>query len=125
MYRNVSERILREHLVSGDFKLGNEVAVRIDQTLTQDATGILAYMFLESVGIEKIKIKQSVSYVDHNTLQTDSLSSDSHLYLQTIASKLGVIFSKAGNGICHSVHLERFARPGWTLLGSDSHTPTA
>lgn len=125
MYRNVSYKIIEDHLVEGKLEPGSEISIEIDQTLTQDATGTLVYMFLETIGIEKVKTKLSVSYVDHNTLQTDSRSSDSHLYLQTIASKLGVIFSKPGNGICHRVHLERFARPGWTLLGSDSHTPTA
>ncbi|RJS82444.1 aconitate hydratase [Candidatus Bathyarchaeota archaeon] len=125
MYRNVSCKIIEDHLVEGKPEPGNEVSIKIDQTLTQDATGTLVYMFLEAIGIEKVKTRLSVSYVDHNTLQTDSRSADSHRYLQTVASKLGVIFSKPGNGICHRIHLERFARPGWTLLGSDSHTPTA
>ncbi|MCD6530168.1 aconitate hydratase [Candidatus Bathyarchaeota archaeon] len=125
MYGSISHKIIEDHLVEGEPEPGSEVAIKIDQTLTQDATGTLVYMFLEAIGIEKVKTKLSVSYVDHNTLQTDSRSSDSHRYLQTIASKLGVVFSKPGNGICHRVHLERFARPGWTLLGSDSHTPTA
>lgn len=125
MYRNVSEKIIGEHIVSGRLEPDSEIAIKIDQTLTQDATGTLVYMYLEAIKLNRVRTKQSVSYIDHNTLQTDPLSSDSHLYLQTVASKLGVILSKPGNGICHRVHLERFARPGWTLIGSDSHTPTA
>jgi aconitate hydratase len=121
----ISERILRKHIVEGDVETNEEIAISIDQTLTQDATGTLVYMLFEAIGTPKVKTKQSVSYVDHNMLQTDSITGDDHRYLQTTASKFGVTFSKAGNGICHSVHLERFARPEWTLLGSDSHTPTA
>lgn len=121
----VSERIIRKHLVEGKVEAGKEIAITIDQTLTQDATGTLVYMFFEATGAPKVRTKLSVSYIDHNTLQTESINADDHRYLQTTAAKYGVTFSKAGNGICHSVHLERFARPGWTLLGSDSHTPTA
>ncbi len=121
----ISERIIRKHLVEGKVETGEEIAISIDQTLTQDATGTLVYMLFEAIGVPKVKTKQSVSYVDHNMLQTDAITGDDHNYLQTAAAKFGVSFSKAGNGICHSVHLERFAQPGWTLLGSDSHTPTA
>ncbi len=123
--KTISERIIKSHLVEGEVETGEEIAISIDQTLTQDATGTLAYMLFEAIGAAKVKTKQSVSYVDHNMLQTDSITGDDHRYLQTTAAKYGVTFSKAGNGICHSVHLERFARPEWTLLGSDSHTPTA
>ena len=106
-------------------KVGEEIAIKIDQTLTQDATGTLVYMFLESMGVERVKTELSVSYIDHNTLQVDNRNADDHLYLQTVASKYGIILSKAGNGICHSLHLENFAKPTQTLIGSDSHTPTA
>jgi len=121
----VSERIIREHLIEGKVEVGEEIAITIDQVLTQDATGTLVYMFFEALGTPKTKTKLSVSYIDHNTLQTESINADDHRYLQTTAAKYGVVHSKAGDGICHSVHLERFARPGWALLGSDSHTPTA
>lgn len=121
----MSERIIREHLIEGKVEVGEEIAITIDQVLTQDATGTLVYMFFEALGTPKTKTKLSVSYIDHNTLQTESINADDHRYLQTTAAKYGVVHSKAGDGICHSVHLERFARPGWALLGSDSHTPTA
>ena len=104
---------------------GEEIGIRVDQTLTQDATGTMVYLELEALGIQNVKTRLSVSYVDHNTLQTGFENADDHLYLQTVASKHGVLFSKPGNGICHQVHLERFTVPGETLLGSDSHTPTA
>ena len=123
--KSISERIIEAHLVEGKMEAGEEIAIRIDQTLTQDATGTLVYMFFEAMDVPRVRTSLSVSYIDHNTLQTDSRNADDHLYLQTVASKYGVILSKAGNGICHSVHLERFARPGWTLIGSDSHTPTS
>ena len=123
--KTISERIMGRHLIEGEIETGEEIAISIDQTLTQDATGTLAYMLFEAIGAARVKTKQSVSYVDHNMLQTNSITGDDHRYLQTTAAKYGVTFSKAGNGICHSVHLERFARPEWTLLGSDSHTPTA
>ncbi len=123
--KSISERIIEAHLVEGKMEAGEEIAIRIDQTLTQDATGTLVYMFFEAMDVPRVRTGLSVSYIDHNTLQTDSRNADDHLYLQTVASKYGVILSKAGNGICHSVHLERFARPGWTLIGSDSHTPTS
>ena len=104
---------------------GKEIAISIDQTLTQDATGTMAYLEFEAMGMPKVKTKLSVSYVDHNTLQTGFENADDHRFLQTVASKYGIYFSKPGNGICHQVHLERFAKPGQTLLGSDSHTPNA
>jgi aconitate hydratase len=124
MGRNLTQKILQAHLVSGELKTGSEIGISIDQTLTQDATGTMVYLQFESIGIPKVKTKLSVSYVDHNTLQTSLENSDDHLYLQTVAAKYGVYYSKPGNGICHQVHLERFAVPGQTLLGSDSHTPT-
>lgn len=118
------EQILREHLVEGDLKAGDEIGIRIDQTLTQDATGTMAYLQLEAIGIGHVRTELSVSYVDHNTLQTGFENADDHRYLQSVAARYGVWFSRAGNGICHQVHLERFGAPGKTLLGSDSHTPT-
>ena len=121
---NVTQKILKAHLVEGEMTTGSKIAIRIDQTLTQDATGTMAYLQLEAMDIPKVKTKLSVSYVDHNTLQTDFRNMDDHLYLQTVAAKHGVYFSRPGNGICHQVHLERFGVPGQTLLGSDSHTPT-
>ncbi|MDI6916188.1 MAG: aconitate hydratase [Thermoplasmatales archaeon] len=122
MGKNVAEKILEKHVVE---RRENEIGIKIDQTLTQDATGTMAYLQFEALDIPKVKTELSVSYVDHNTLQTDFKNPDDHLYLQSVASKYGIILSKAGNGICHQVHLERFARPGKTLLGSDSHTSTA
>jgi aconitate hydratase len=121
----VAQKILREHLIKGEMVPGREVTIRIDQTLTQDATGTMVYLQLEALGVNKIKTKKSVAYIDHNTLQTGPENADDHLYIQTVAKKYGIYFSKPGNGICHQVHLERFAIPGQTLLGSDSHTPTA
>jgi len=123
--KTLVQKILEEHIVEGSFEKGAEVGLRVDQTLTQDSTGTLAYLQFEALGIPRVKTKLSVSYIDHNTLQTDYRNADDHRYLQSVAQKYGVILSKAGNGICHQIHLERFARPGWTLLGSDSHTPTA
>jgi aconitate hydratase len=122
---NVTEKIISSHLVSGQMKAGEEIAISIDQTLTQDATGTMAYLEFEAMGIPKVKTKLSVSYVDHNTLQTGFENADDHRFLRTIAAKYGIYFSRPGNGICHQVHLERFAKPGQTLLGSDSHTPNA
>ncbi len=122
---NLVQKILKEHLVSGELTPGSEIAIRIDQTLTQDATGTMAYLQFEALGIPRVRTKLSVSYVDHNTLQTGFENADDHRFLQTIAAKKGVYFSRPGNGICHQVHLERFAVPGQTLLGSDSHTPTS
>lgn len=120
----VAEKILREHLVEGKFEPGTEIALKIDQTLTQDATGTMTYLQFESLGIPNVKTELSVSYVDHNTLQEGYENADDHNYLKTVAAKYGILYSRAGNGICHQVHLERFGKPGKTLLGSDSHTPT-
>ncbi|MBU0478592.1 aconitate hydratase [bacterium] len=121
----VVEKIIKEHLLKGKMISGEEITLKIDQTLTQDATGTMAYLQFEALEIQKIKTELSVSYVDHNTIQDSFENADDHCYLQTAASKYGAYFSRAGNGICHQVHLERFAEPGKTLLGSDSHTPTA
>ncbi len=122
--KNLVYKILESHLVEGTLGPGAEIAIRIDQTLTQDATGTMAYLQFEAMGVPKVKTELSVSYVDHNTLQDGFENADDHRYLQTVAAKYGMYYSKAGNGICHQVHLERFGRPGKTLLGSDSHTPT-
>lgn len=124
MGKNIVQKIFSSHLVSGKLKVGEEIAISVDQTLTQDATGTIAYLQFEAMGIPKVKTKLSVSYVDHNTLQTGFENFDDHLFLQSIAKKYGIYFSKPGNGICHQVHLERFGVPGETLLGSDSHTPS-
>jgi len=121
---NLAQKIIKEHLVSGEMKPGTEIAIRIDQTLTQDSTGTMAYLQFEAMGIPRVKTKKSVAYIDHNTLQTGFENADDHKYIQTVAAKHGIYFSKPGNGICHQVHLERFGVPGMTLLGSDSHTPT-
>ncbi len=123
MGKNIVEKILEGHLVHGELIAGEEIGIRIDQTLTQDATGTMAYLQFESMGIPKVQAELSVSYVDHNTLQEGFENADDHRYLQTIAAKYRILYSRAGNGICHQVHLERFGRPGKTLLGSDSHTP--
>ena len=125
MGRNLVEKIIASHLQSGEMEPGREIAISIDQTLTQDATGTLAYLELEAMGIEGVATELSVSYVDHTTLQTGYENADDHLYLRTIAARHGIFFSPPGNGICHQVHLEQFGAPGKTLLGSDSHTPTA
>lgn len=122
---NLTQKILANHLVEGQLKPGETISIRMDQTLTQDATGTMAYMQLEAMGVDQVKTELSVSYVDHNTLQNGYMNADDHAYLQTVASKHGIIFSKPGNGICHQVHLERFTKPGKTLIGSDSHTPTS
>ena len=124
MGKNIVQKIFSSHLVSGKLKVGEEIAISVDQTLTQDATGTMAYLQFEAMCIPKVKTKLSVSYVDHNTLQTGFENFDDHLFLQSIAKKYGIYFSKPGNGICHQVHLERFSVTGETLLGSDSHTPT-
>ena len=121
----LTEKILREHLADGSYELGKEIGIKIDQTLTQDATGTMAYLQFESMGLTDISTELSVSYIDHNTIQVGYENADDHAYLESIAKKYGIYFSRPGNGICHQVHLERFARPGKTLLGSDSHTPTA
>ncbi len=125
MGQNLIEKILKEHLVEGELIPGKEIGIKIDQTLTQDATGTLAYLQFEAMGFDRVKTELSVSYVDHNMLQQDFRNADDHRYLQSVASRYGIWFSRPGNGICHQVHLERFAKPGRTLLGSDSHTPTA
>ena len=122
---NLAEKIIAAHLVSGSMVPGEEAALRIDQTLTQDATGTMAYLEFEAIGIDRVKTERSVAYVDHNTLQSGFENADDHRYLQSVASRHGIWFSRPGNGICHQVHLERFGIPGKTLIGSDSHTPTA
>jgi aconitate hydratase len=121
----VAYKILESHLVSGKLIPGEEIAIKIDQTLTQDATGTMAYLQFEAMGVDRVKTELSVSYIDHNMLQTDYKNADDHKYLISVAKRYGIWLSKPGNGICHQVHLERFAKPGKTLLGSDSHTPTA
>ena len=121
----LAQKIIRAHLVSGEMKPGTEIGLRIDQTLTQDATGTMAYLQFEAMGTERVKTELSVAYIDHNTLQAGFENADDHRYIQTVAKKHGIRFSRPGNGICHQVHLERFAVPGKTLIGSDSHTPTA
>ena len=121
----IVEKIIKNHLVCGEMKAGSEIGLRIDQTLTQDATGTMAYLQLEAMEIERVKTELSVAYIDHNTLQSGFENADDHRYIQTVAKKHGVRFSRPGNGICHQVHLERFGIPGKTLIGSDSHTPTA
>ncbi|MHC2994971.1 MAG: aconitate hydratase [Candidatus Atribacteria bacterium] len=125
MQLTVAQKIISGHLVRGKMIPGEEIIISIDQTLTQDSTGTMAYLEFEALDIDRIKTKKSVAYIDHNILQTGPENADDHLYIQTIAKKYGIFFSKPGNGICHQVHLERFALPGQTLLGSDSHTPTA
>ena len=124
MGKTIAQKIIAAHLVSGEMIPGSEVALKIDQTLTQDATGTMAYLEFETMGIPRVKTELSVAYVDHNTLQSGFENADDHRYLQTVAAKHGVYFSRPGNGICHQVHLERFGKPGKTLIGSDSHTPT-
>jgi aconitate hydratase len=124
MGKNLFEKILAQHLISGNLVPGEEIGIRIDQTLTQDATGTMAYMQFEAMNIPKVKTELSVSYIDHNTIQIGFENADDHRYLQSVAQKYGIVFSRAGNGICHQVHLERFGKPAKTLIGSDSHTPT-
>ena len=124
MGKTIAQKIIAAHLLSGDMTPGSEVALRIDQTLTQDATGTMAYLEFEAMGIPRVKTELSIAYVDHNTLQCGFENGDDHRYLQSVAAKHGVYFSRPGNGICHQVHLERFGKPGKTLIGSDSHTPT-
>ncbi len=121
---NLAQKIIKEHLVSGEMIPGKEISIRIDQTLTQDSTGTMAYLQFEAIGIPRVKTKKSVAYIDHNTLQAGFENADDHKYIQTVTSKHGIYFSRPGNGICHQVQLERFGAPGMTLLGSDSHTPT-
>jgi aconitate hydratase len=124
MEKSITQKILEKHIVKGKNESGKEIAIRIDQTLTQDATGTMAYLQFEAMEIPKVKTELSVSYIDHNTIQIGFENADDHRYLQSIAAKYGILLSRAGNGICHQVHLERFGKPGKTLLGSDSHTPT-
>ncbi len=120
----IAQKIIKEHLVEGEMIAGQEIALRIDQTLTQDATGTMAYLEFESIGIPRVRTELSVAYIDHNTLQSGFENADDHIYIQSAAKKYGLRFSRPGNGICHQVHLERFGKPGKTLIGSDSHTPT-
>ena len=120
----LAEKILKEHLVAGEFKKGKQIAIRIDQTLTQDATGTMAYIEYEAMGVPRVKTEKSVAYIDHNTLQSGFENADDHRFIGSVAKKHGISFSRPGNGICHQVHLERFGIPGKTLIGSDSHTPT-
>ena len=125
MALTLAQKILKNHLIDGQEKVGKEIAIKMDQTLTQDATGTMAYLQFEAMGLDRVKTELSVSFIDHNTLQTDFKNADDHRFLQSVAKRFGIIFSKAGNGICHQIMLERYARPGRTLIGSDSHTPTA
>jgi aconitate hydratase len=120
----IAQKIIKAHLVSGQMRAGEEIALRIDQTLTQDATGTMAYLEFETMGIDRVRTEKSVAYIDHNTLQSGFENADDHRYIQSVAKKHGIYFSRPGNGICHQVHLERFGIPGKTLIGSDSHTPT-
>ncbi|WP_428565744.1 MAG: aconitate hydratase [Solidesulfovibrio sp. DCME] len=122
---NLTQKIIKDHLVAGEMTPGSEIALRIDQTLTQDATGTMAYLQFEAIDLPRVRTELSVSYVDHNTLQMGFRNPDDHAYLRTVAAKYGIVFSPAGTGICHQLHLENFAKPGKTLVGSDSHTPTA
>ena len=124
MGKTLIHKILEAHLVAGRMAPGQEIGIRIDQTLTQDATGTTAFLLFESMGVPRVRTDLSVSYVDHNMAGFGPENHNDHLYLQTVAAKSGVYHSRAGNGICHQVHLERFGKPGATLLGSDSHTPT-
>ncbi|MBR6788506.1 MAG: aconitate hydratase [Clostridia bacterium] len=121
---NLTQKIIKSHLVSGNMNAGEEISIRIDQTLTQDSTGTMAYLQFKATGVDKVKTERSVAYIDHNMLQASQLNADDHAYIQTVALSHGIYVSKPGNGICHQVHLERFGKPGKTLLGSDSHTPT-
>ena len=120
----IAQKIIKAHLLSGEMTPGSEIGLKIDQTLTQDATGTMAYLEFEAIGIPRVKTELSVAYIDHNTLQSGFENADDHLYIQSVAKKYGLRFSRPGNGICHQVHLERFGKPGKTLIGSDSHTPT-
>jgi aconitate hydratase len=124
MGKSVAQKVIEKHIVEGEMAPGNPIAIRIDQTLTQDATGTMAYLQFEALGIPRVKADLSVSYIDHNTLQTAFMNADDHRFLQSIAARYGLYFSRPGNGICHQVNLERFGVPGRTMLGSDSHTPT-
>ncbi|MBO5089330.1 MAG: aconitate hydratase [Clostridia bacterium] len=120
----IAQKIIKAHMISGEMTVGSEVALKIDQTLTQDATGTMAYLEFETMGLDRVKTERSVAYIDHNTLQSGFENADDHRYIQSVCKKHGIYFSRPGNGICHQVHLERFGKPGKTLIGSDSHTPT-
>ena len=120
----IAQKIIKAHMLSGEMTVGSEVALKIDQTLTQDATGTMAYLEFETMGLKRVKTEKSVAYIDHNTLQSGFENADDHRYIQSVCKKHGIYFSRPGNGICHQVHLERFGKPGKTLIGSDSHTPT-
>ncbi len=120
----LAQKIIKEHLLSGEMTVGSDIGLKIDQTLTQDATGTMAYLEFEAIGIPRVKTEKSVAYIDHNTLQTGFENADDHRFIQSVCKKHGIYFSRPGNGICHQVHLERFGKPGKTLIGSDSHTPT-
>ena len=124
MAKNLTQKIIQDHLIEGELTAGSPISIGIDQTLTQDATGTMAYLQFEALGLDRVRTELSMSYVDHNTLQSGFENADDHRFLQSAAAKFGVVFSRPGNGICHQVHLERFGIPGKTLLGSDSHTPT-
>lgn len=124
MGKTLAYKILENHLISGELKPGNEITIKIDQTLTQDSTGTMVYLQLEAMNIEKVKTELSVAYIDHNTLQTGFENADDHAFIKSVAKRHGILFSKPGNGICHQLHLENYGKPGKTLLGSDSHTPT-
>ncbi|MBQ8135907.1 MAG: aconitate hydratase, partial [Clostridia bacterium] len=121
----IAQKLIKAHLIEGDITApGSDIALHIDQTLTQDATGTMAYLALENMGIDQVKTERSVAYIDHNTLQCGFENADDHRFIQSVAAKYGIVYSRPGNGICHQTHLERFGKPGKTLLGSDSHTPT-
>ena len=120
----IAQKIIKEHLVSGEMTVGSDIGLKIDQTLTQDATGTMAYLEFEAIGVPRVKTERSVAYIDHNTLQNGFENADDHRFIGSCAKKHGLYFSRPGNGICHQVHLERFGKPGKTLIGSDSHTPT-
>ena len=124
MGMTMTQKILAAHLLSGELIPGTEISIRIDQTLTQDSTGTMAYLQFEAMGVKRVKTEKSIAYIDHNTLQTGFENADDHQYIQSVAKKHGIWCSKPGNGICHQVQLERIGKPGKTLLGSDSHTPT-
>ena len=121
MGSTIAQKLIKSHLLSGDMTVGSEIGLRIDQTLTQDATGTMAYLEFEAMGVERVKTELSVAYIDHNTLQTGFENADDHRFIRSAAKKRGLLFSRPGNGICHQVHLERFGIPGKTLIGSDSH----
>ncbi len=124
MSLTIAQKIIKNHLLVGEMVVGTDIGIKIDQTLTQDATGTMAYLEFEAMGVPRVKTEKSVAYIDHNTLQTGFENADDHMFIQTVAKKHGIYFSRPGNGICHQVHLERFGKPGKTLIGSDSHTPT-